>query len=177
MRLAEIVEGGHFEIVWSSEKPIRPEPYPNSCSGAAGNEFLADPFWGGTALDQTAGLKSDDAGHKFLSSPTPGQDENEPMPKNCPSQDRRQLGNYSQEWARNRRVARDCHIVSGVFTPVLAKHTKSFNLVDTLSVGVDRIQRNFEPPQRQVELWRKTQITGFAALPVCPRRMPVPPQE
>jgi hypothetical protein len=28
-----------------------------------------------------------------------------------------------------------------VFTPVLAKHTKSFNLVDTLSVGVDRIQR------------------------------------
>jgi len=30
-----------------------------------------------------------------------------------------------------------------VFTPVLAKHTKSFNLVDTLSVGVDRFQRNF----------------------------------
>jgi hypothetical protein len=28
-----------------------------------------------------------------------------------------------------------------VFTPVLAKHTKSFNLIDTLSVGVDRIQR------------------------------------
>jgi len=35
------------------------------------------------------------------------------------------------------------NIVPGVFTPVLAKHTKSFNLVDTLSVGVDRIQRNF----------------------------------
>jgi hypothetical protein len=51
------------------------------------------------------------------------------------------------------------NIVTGVFTPVLAKHTKSFNLIDTLSVGVDRIQRNFEPPQRQVELWRKTQIT------------------
>jgi hypothetical protein len=54
-------------------------------------------------------------------------------------------------------------IVSGVFTPVLAKHTKSFNLVDTLSVGVDRIQRNFEPLQRQVELWRKTQITDDTA--------------
>jgi hypothetical protein len=38
---------------------------------------------------------------------------------------------------------------TGVFAPVLAKHTKSFNLVDTLSVGVDRIQRNFEPLQRQ----------------------------
>jgi len=48
---------------------------------------------------------------------------------------------------------------TGVFTPVLAKHTKSFNLIDTLSVGVDRIQRNFEPLQRQVETWRKTQIT------------------
>jgi hypothetical protein len=52
---------------------------------------------------------------------------------------------------------------SGDFTPVLAKHTKSFNLVDTLSVGVDRIQRNFEPLQRQVETWRKTQITDETA--------------
>jgi hypothetical protein len=35
--------------------------------------------------------------------------------------------------------------VQTVFTPVLAKHTKSFNLIDTLSVGVDRIQRDFDP--------------------------------
>ena len=55
------------------------------------------------------------------------------------------------------------NIVPGVFTPVLAEHTKSFNLVDRLSVGVDRIQRNFEPLQRQVELWRKTQITDDTA--------------
>jgi hypothetical protein len=32
------------------------------------------------------------------------------------------------------------NIVLGVFTPVLAKHTKSFNLIDTLSVGVDQIR-------------------------------------
>jgi hypothetical protein len=42
-----------------------------------------------------------------------------------------------------------------VFTPVLAKHSKSFNLIDTLSVGVDRIQRNFEPMRKQVEAWQK----------------------
>ena len=35
--------------------------------------------------------------------------------------------------------------------------------IDTLSVGVDRIQRNFEPLQRQVERWRKTQITHNTA--------------
>jgi hypothetical protein len=52
---------------------------------------------------------------------------------------------------------------SGDFASVLAKHTKSFNLIDTLSVGVDRIQRNFEPLQRQVETWRKTQITDETA--------------
>ena len=46
---------------------------------------------------------------------------------------------------------------------MLAKHTKSFNLIDTLSVGVDRIQRNFEPMQRQVELWRHTQVTNERA--------------
>ena len=34
---------------------------------------------------------------------------------------------------------------------------------DTLSVGVDRIQRNFEPMQRQVESWRQTQIANAHA--------------
>ena len=52
---------------------------------------------------------------------------------------------------------------SGEFTPVLAKHSKSFNLIDTLAVGVDRIQRNFEPMQRQVERWRGTQISDDQA--------------
>jgi hypothetical protein len=54
-------------------------------------------------------------------------------------------------------------IVPGVFTPVLAKHTKSFNLIDTLTVGVDRIQRSFEPMRRQVEEWRQAQITDERA--------------
>jgi hypothetical protein len=52
---------------------------------------------------------------------------------------------------------------SGDFTPVLAKHSKSFNLIDTLAVGVDRIQRNFEPMQRQVEQWRSAQISDERA--------------
>ena len=55
------------------------------------------------------------------------------------------------------------NIVPGVFQPVLAKHSKSFNLIDTLSVGVDRIQRNFEPMRCQVESWRQTQITDDRA--------------
>jgi len=50
-------------------------------------------------------------------------------------------------------------IATGVFTPVLAKHSKSFNLIDTLAVGVDRIQQNFEPMQRQVEHWGGSQIS------------------
>src|SRR5439155_16067033 len=35
--------------------------------------------------------------------------------------------------------------------------------LDTLAVGVDRIQRNFEPMQRQVEHWRQAQITDERA--------------
>jgi hypothetical protein len=31
-----------------------------------------------------------------------------------------------------------------LFTPVLAKRTKGFGLVDTLSVGLDRIQRKLQ---------------------------------
>lgn len=44
----------------------------------------------------------------------------------------------------------------GDFTPVLAKHTKHLSLVDILSVGVDRMQRNFGPMRKQVESWRGT---------------------
>jgi urea transport system substrate-binding protein len=49
MRLGKIVEGGQFEIVWSSEKPIRPELYPTSRSAAAWDKFIAELFeeWDG----------------------------------------------------------------------------------------------------------------------------------
>lgn len=36
-------------------------------------------------------------------------------------------------------------IVSGVYTPVLAKHSKHFSLEGSLAIGVDRMQRNFGP--------------------------------
>jgi hypothetical protein len=45
-----------------------------------------------------------------------------------------------------------------VFSPVLAKHSKRFSLEDALSIGVDRMQRNFEPWRRQVESWRTQQL-------------------
>jgi hypothetical protein len=46
----------------------------------------------------------------------------------------------------------------GDFTPVLAKHSKHFSLVDALSVGVDRMQRDFEPMRRQIETWKNLQL-------------------
>jgi hypothetical protein len=51
----------------------------------------------------------------------------------------------------------------GDFTPVLAKHTKHLSLVDILSVGVDRMQRNFEPMRKQVEAWKGTRLPDEAA--------------
>lgn len=50
-----------------------------------------------------------------------------------------------------------------MFTPVLAKHSKSFSLIDCISVGVDRMQRNFEPMRRQVETWQKSELTDVTA--------------
>jgi hypothetical protein len=52
---------------------------------------------------------------------------------------------------------------SGDFQPVLAKHSKSFSLVDAISVGVDRMQRNFEPMGQQVETWRQTELSTVTA--------------
>jgi len=46
---------------------------------------------------------------------------------------------------------------------VLAEHSKSLNLLDSISVGVDRMQRNFGPMQNQVEAWRETELSNVAA--------------
>jgi hypothetical protein len=58
-----------------------------------------------------------------------------------------------------------CHNLAfrGDYSPVLAKHSKHFSLEDALSIGVDRMQRNFEPMRRQVESWRAQQLSAEAA--------------
>jgi hypothetical protein len=55
------------------------------------------------------------------------------------------------------------NIVPGVVTPVLAKHSKSFSLIDCISVGVDRMQRNFEPVHKQVETGQRSELTDVTA--------------
>ncbi len=62
-----------------------------------------------------------------------------------------------------RAVRKYCHIVPGVFTPVLAKHTKNLSLVDILAVGVDRMQRNLDPMRKQVETWKGTRLPDESA--------------
>ena len=52
---------------------------------------------------------------------------------------------------------------SGDFTPVLAKHSKTFSLIDCIAVGVDRMQRNFEPMRKQVEAWQRSELTDVTA--------------
>jgi hypothetical protein len=49
------------------------------------------------------------------------------------------------------------------FSRVLAKHSKYLSLEHTLSIGVGRMQPNFEPMRQQVETWRGQQFkTGSA---------------
>jgi hypothetical protein len=58
-----------------------------------------------------------------------------------------------------------CHNLAfrGDYSPVLAKHSKHFSLEDALSIGVDRMQRHFEPMRQQVESWRGQQLSEAAA--------------
>ena len=55
----------------------------------------------------------------------------------------------SPSMARSRRCSR--------------KHSKSFSLIDCISVGVDRMQRNFEPMRKQVEAWQRSELTDVTA--------------
>jgi uncharacterized protein YoxC len=45
----------------------------------------------------------------------------------------------------------------------LAKHSKSFSLIDCISVGVDQMQRNFEPLRKQVEALQKSELNKLTA--------------
>jgi hypothetical protein len=71
-------------------------------------------------------------------------------------------GNQFLRHPSSRRI-RFGNIVSGAFTPVLAKHSKSFSLIDCIAVGVDRMQRNFEPMRKQVETWQGRELTDVTA--------------
>ena len=56
--VGRIRNDGQFDIVWSSEKPIRPIPYPPSRSREEWDSFLENLYqaWGGWANPGTAGL-------------------------------------------------------------------------------------------------------------------------
>jgi hypothetical protein len=50
-----------------------------------------------------------------------------------------------------------------VFTPVASQAPKVVLLIDCVSVGVHRMQRNFEPMRRQVEAWQRSELTDVTA--------------
>src|SRR2546426_5549767 len=52
---------------------------------------------------------------------------------------------------------------SGDFQPVLAKHSKNFSLLNAISIGIDQMQRNFDPMVKQIELWRQSQLADVEA--------------
>jgi hypothetical protein len=47
---------------------------------------------------------------------------------------------------------------AGDFTPVLYKHTRRLDLVEIISIGMDRIQRNFAPLREQINGWQAQQL-------------------
>ena len=52
---------------------------------------------------------------------------------------------------------------SGDFQPVLAKHSRKLELIDLISVGVDKIQRNFAPLKLQINDWREYSLETRSA--------------
>src|SRR5947208_12287618 len=48
---------------------------------------------------------------------------------------------------------------SGDFTPLLHKHTRNLELIDSISVAVDRIQRGFDPLRKRIDTMRERMLT------------------
>lgn len=57
----------------------------------------------------------------------------------------------------------DNMMFQGDFNPLLAKHTKGLDLIESVSIGVDRIHRGFKPLERAIETKRLLQITDNEA--------------
>lgn len=57
----------------------------------------------------------------------------------------------------------DNMMFEGEFKPMLAKHTKGLDLIESVSIGVDRIHRGFEPLSRSIKTKRLTEITDDEA--------------
>ncbi len=53
------------------------------------------------------------------------------------------------------------HCARRVYTR--ARETFEVVLIDCISVGVDRMQRNFEPMRKQVEAWQRSELTDVTA--------------
>src|SRR5260370_37776072 len=54
-------------------------------------------------------------------------------------------------------------MVPSVLTWVLARHSNSFALLDCISIGVDRMQRSFEPIRQQVGAWQRVELRDVTA--------------
>lgn len=50
--------------------------------------------------------------------------------------------------------------LSGDFKPLLAKHSKNFDLIESVSIGVDRIQRGFQPLRETIDQMRTRQLSS-----------------
>jgi hypothetical protein len=51
----------------------------------------------------------------------------------------------------------------GDITPVMRKHTKNTNLIQSLTLGVDTMQRQFEPMVQAVSRWQESLISDVTA--------------
>lgn len=57
----------------------------------------------------------------------------------------------------------DNMMFAGEFKPLLAKHTKGLDLIESVSIGIDRIHRGFDPLKKAIETKRLLQITDDEA--------------
>jgi hypothetical protein len=53
--------------------------------------------------------------------------------------------------------------LSGDFKPLLAKHSKNFDLTESLSTGVDRIQRGWQPLREAIDFKRQYELNAQEA--------------
>jgi hypothetical protein len=51
----------------------------------------------------------------------------------------------------------------GDFNPMLSKHSKNFDLIESVSTGIDRVQRQWEPLKRAIEFKRNTLLEEVQA--------------
>jgi hypothetical protein len=139
---------------------------PTKASGLPiGLQIVGAPFAETTVLALAHAYERETAWHKRHPDLTPAQEFSPPFPFSGRLTGKMDFEATSRKkwWLKLLHIPVVDDLSLALSANRKSAYSKSFSLIDCISVGVDRMQRNFEPMRKQVEAWQRSELTDVTA--------------